>query len=86
MGMCLEGKGKMLVEVRRESFVVHPSYGYTTDAGGADVHTPESDHFGKHWREDAHPEFLIEDLDDLIAALEQAKAWLKEKRGGNVSR
>ena len=29
--------------------------------------------FGKYWRECAHPEFLSEDLDDLINALLEIK-------------
>ncbi len=78
MGFILNGQGKMSVEVRRESFKIHPGYGYTTDADGDEVHTPDSDAFGRHWRETPHPEFLIEDLDDLIAALEEAKAHLKK--------
>jgi hypothetical protein len=80
MGFCLEGKGKMSVEVRRESFIVHTSYGYTTDEHGDDVHTPDSDQFGKHWRTAGHPEFMLEDLDDLIASLKEAKKYVS-KRG-----
>lgn len=81
MGMCLEGKGNTSVEVRRESFVIHAGYGYTQDRDGDDVHTPESDTFGKHWREEPHPEFLLGDLDDLIASLEEARAYLKQRGG-----
>jgi len=80
MGHCLEGKGKMSVEVRKESFIVHTGYGYTTDEEGDEVHTPDSDHFGRHWREAGHPEFMLEDLDDLIAALKQAKKHLLKTR------
>lgn len=80
MGMCLEGQGKMSVEVRRESFIVHPSYGYTRDPDGVQVHTADADHFGKHWREHGHPEFMLEDLDDLIASLEEARAYLRRTR------
>jgi hypothetical protein len=57
MGMCLDDFGKVSVEVRRESFIVH-----TDDA-------------------DAHPEFLLTDLDDLIAALADARRYLVERRG-----
>ena len=32
MDFCLEGKGKMRVEVRRESFIIHTAYGYTGSA------------------------------------------------------
>jgi hypothetical protein len=75
--MCLDGRGRMSVEVRSShgSFVVHPSYGYNGDS-----HTPDSDDFGKQWREDPHPEFLIEDLDDLITALQDAKKYIKSQR------
>lgn len=76
MGLCLEGKGKMSVEVRRESFIVHAGYWYTKDADGDEVHTPDSDRFGRHWREAPRPEFVIADLDDLIAALQEAKSYL----------
>jgi hypothetical protein len=76
--MCLENKGRIGVEVRGShgSFVIHPSYGYDGDEN----HTPDSDTFGKHWREDPHPEFLLEDLDDLIAALQDAKKYIKSQR------
>lgn len=77
MGMCLEGHGRISVEVRRESFIVHPDYGYTADGD----HTPDSDHFGRCWREDGHLEFLIEDLDDLIIALEEAKRYTQGRKG-----
>lgn len=72
MGMCLEGKGNMSVEVRRESIVIHAGYGYTKE----DEHTDDSDHFGRLWRETPHPEFLKEDLDDLIAALQEAREYI----------
>lgn len=74
MGMCLEDFGKMSIEVRRESFIVHTSYGYTDD----EQHDDSS--FGKHWREAGHPEFMLEDLDDLIAALQDAKRYLNRTR------
>ncbi len=77
MGMCLDGKGKMSVEVRRESFVVHPSYGYTKDEEHDD-----SSAFATSWRESPHPEFLIEDLDDLIRSLIEAREYLVKTRGG----
>jgi len=83
MGMCLEGKGRMSVEVRSShgSFVVHPSYGYE-----GDKHTPDrpSDTFGKDWREAPHPEFLLEDLDDLITALEEAREYVLNRMGNRV--
>lgn len=34
---------------------------------------PDSGTFGKHWREDGHPEFLRQDLPHLIAALEDLR-------------
>lgn len=78
MGMCLEKKGRIGIEVRNESFKIHPSYGYEGVDG--EFHTPDSDTFGKQWREDPHPEFLLEDLDDLIAALQDARKYIKSKR------
>lgn len=78
MGTCLEGKGKMSVEVRRESFIIHPGYGYI-DEGNDEVHTSDVDTFGKHWREAGHPEFLKEDLDDLIAALQEAREYIDRR-------
>lgn len=80
MGMCLDGKGRMSVEVRRESFVIHPSYGYAKSVDGDDELTPDSDHFGRSWRENPHPEFFIGDLDDLIASLQEAKAHIERTR------
>jgi hypothetical protein len=80
MGMCLKDFGNVSIEVRRESFIVHPSYGYTTDADGDKVHTSNSDHFGKSWRERPHPEFMLEDLDDLIKALQDAKKYVEARR------
>lgn len=80
MGMCLDGKGKMSVEVRRESFTIHTEYGYVRDADGDLRLGPDSDSFGKGWRTTPHPEFMLEDLDDLIAVLEEAKAYLKSGR------
>lgn len=76
MGFCLDGVGRVSVEVRRESFVIHADYGYTVDA----EHTPDSDHHGKHWRETPHPEFEIKDLDDLIASLEEAKQHIQKTK------
>lgn len=71
MGMCLDG-----VEVRRESFVIHPSYGYK---GEDEDEVDDSSAFLTHWRESAHPEFLLADLDDLIASLEEAREHLKKR-------
>jgi hypothetical protein len=77
MGMCLDGSGKMSVEVRRESFIIHPSYGYK---GVDDEERDDSSTFLTRWRESVHPEFMLEDLDDLIRALEEAKAYLARTR------
>jgi hypothetical protein len=76
MGMCLEDFGQISVEIRRESFIVHAGYGYTSDG----ARTSDDDHFGKHWREGGHPEFLLVDLDDIIAALQDAKRYMETKR------
>lgn len=73
MGMCLEDFGKMSIEVRRESFIIHTGYGYK-----GEEHDDSS--FGKHWRESGHPEFMLEDLDNLIAALKDAKHYLQGRR------
>ena len=72
--MVLKDFGRITCEARRESFIVHPSYGYA----GVDAHTPANDTFGRHWREDPHPEFLIEDLDDLIDALENLRRYYRK--------
>ena len=76
MGMCLKGVGKMSVEVRRESFVVHPSYGYK---GEDDSEPDDSSTFQTHWRKSEHPEFLLADLNDLIAALEEARHYARQR-------
>jgi len=78
MGFCMESKGRFAIEMRRESFTVHADYGYET-VDGVTVHASSADVFGKHWRETPHPEFLLEDLDDLILALQGAKKYLKER-------
>lgn len=66
MGFIRSSHGRITVETRRESFVIHTSYGY--DAAG-NVHSDDLGRFGSYWREHPHPEFLTADLDDLIAAL-----------------
>lgn len=55
MGMCLRDFGKISVEVRRESFIVHID------------------------NDDPHPEYMIEDLDDMISALTYARGYLASK-------
>jgi hypothetical protein len=77
MGMCLDDVGKISIEVRRESFVVHPSYGYKGEDG--EDHD-DSSTFMTSWRENPHPEFALEDLDDLIKALTDAQSYLKRTR------
>lgn len=72
MGSIREGVGKFEVEERRESFIVH----YNPATGGD---------FERHWRENPHPEFVYDDLVDLITALTEMKgdyngrfrAWMK---------
>jgi len=74
----MESKGRVAIEVRRVSFTVHADYGYET-VDGETVHASSADVFGKNWRETPHPEFLLEDLDDLILALQEAKKHLQER-------
>jgi hypothetical protein len=76
--MCLDDFGKMSIEVNRESFTIHPSYGYKGEDG--DEHD-DSSTFLTNWREQPHPEFLLEDLDNLIKALKDAKRYLRKTRG-----
>ena len=76
MGLILEDVGHIAIELRRESFVIHPGYGYEPkgdEAEGLSAHE-------KTWRELPHPEFLKRDLDDLIRALQNARDHIA--RGG----
>lgn len=68
MGFIRERHGRITVETRRESFIVHTSYGYDEEGN---EHSDDLGPFGVWWRESPHPEFLNEDLDDLIAALQE---------------
>lgn len=75
MGFIREAHGRVAVEERRESFTIHPGYGYD-DTGNehSDLVTVAGERvervsFCREWREGGHPEFLYDDLDDLIAAL-----------------
>ena len=77
MGMCLGEHGAVSIEVRRESFVVHASYGYR---GTTEASPRES--WEKRWVDEPHPEFPLEDLDNLIGALQEARAYLVQTRGG----
>jgi hypothetical protein len=69
MGLIHKEHGKISIEERRESFIIHPQYGYTDD----DRIDEASGEFGKSWREEPHPEFMLEDLDDLITALTEMR-------------
>ena len=70
MGLIRENFGKITIEQRKESFIIHPSYGYDRDGNGE-----SNDYFEKHWRETPHPEFLLSDLDDLIKALRDLRNY-----------
>lgn len=78
MGFCHEsyGENRMAVEERGESFRIHPGYGYNQAGDDHDdsitlngERTFERKSFAEHWRHTAHPEFLLEDVPDLIRAL-----------------
>jgi hypothetical protein len=71
VGFIHERHGRISVETRSESFKIHPNYGYD-ETGNA--HSDDLGSFGVYWREHPHPEFLLEDLDDLIDALMDARA------------
>lgn len=66
--MCLEEFGRVSIEVRRESFVIHP------DKEAWARHQEEND------CNDPHPEFYLSDLDDLIKALVDARDYVKNHR------
>lgn len=67
MGMCLEEFGRISIEVRRESFIIHPD-----DAAWQ----PNRIYADR----DPHPEFLLSDLDDLIKALEDTRDYMKGRK------
>ena len=78
MGFCHESHGanRISVEERTESFYIHPGYGYDPEGVNHDdsitlngERTSERASFARHWREDGHPEFLLEDVPDLLRAL-----------------
>lgn len=56
MGFCRDGFGPFGTEERRESFIIHPD---------------DSKEGYEKWAERPHPEFLLEDLPDLLRALEE---------------
>lgn len=76
MGFIHEQHGRVAIETRRESFIVHMGYGYDPSGNERDDSLGA---FGRHWREMPHPEFLHEDLDDLITALTEIR---DRRRGG----
>ena len=65
MGFCGDKHGRVSVETRRESFKIHR--GHTDDA------------LGRTWQRFPHPEFENAELDDLIAALVEARARITGK-------
>lgn len=75
MGHLREPVGGVTIEERRESFVIHPGYGYDDEGErhtnlvrvGGELEVREL--FCERWRETGHPEFIYDDLDDLIKAL-----------------
>jgi hypothetical protein len=69
MGMCLSDFGGVSVEVRRESFIIHAE---------PVLRDGETD---KRWAENPHPELPLEELDNLIEALKDAKKYLEKTRG-----
>lgn len=83
MGLIHDDVGRISVEERRESFIVHTSYGY--DAAG-NVHVDDLGRFGEYWRSHPHPEFLLEDLDDLVTALQQLQAGQRQAELGRRER
>jgi hypothetical protein len=68
VGLIRESFGAITIEGRRESFIIHPNYGY--DVTG-NHHDDALGSFGRYWRDHPHPEFLLDDLAHLIAALEE---------------
>lgn len=66
MGMCLSEFGRVSIEVRRESFIIHPN---------EEAWQPERIYADR----DPHPEFYLADLDDLIRALQNARMYLRTR-------
>lgn len=77
MGFIREGFGRATVESRRESFILHMDYGY--DETG-NVESDRDGFLGVRWRNEGHPEFLTENLDDIIAALRDYRESLPAEK------
>lgn len=67
MGLCMPDHGRVSVELRRESFIVHADYAHD------EVGNPAAGALAERWRGKPHPEFELRDIDDLIAALTEAR-------------
>jgi hypothetical protein len=61
MGFVHKNHGNISIETRSESFYIHAGY-------------EEGEVLAEFWRDVPHPEFLLSDLEDLIAALEEVRA------------
>ena len=70
MGLVMSDHGNVSVELRRESFIIHAGYDTTPEG------KPATGPHAEGWRR-PHPEFLKADLDDLIAALVEARERLR---------
>lgn len=64
MGFVREAFGRITLEQRSESFIIHPDYGEDETL---------NDSFSRHWRDAPHPELLLEDIDSMIDALKDLK-------------
>lgn len=88
MGFIRDHHGRLAIETRRESFVIHPGYGYDESHnvatnlvqvnGGLEVR----EDFARQWRGRPHPEFTYDSLDDMIAALTE----LRDERAEEADR
>lgn len=67
MGFIEEKHGRVSIERRGESFKIHADYGRDADGN------PVTGALADGWRERPHPEFMNDDIDDLIAALTEAR-------------
>ena len=88
MGMCLKDFGRVSIEVRRESFIIHPndeawSPTHCRKCGARYQASPDDKCLkpGEHvWTAPMHPEFYLSDLDDLIKSLEAARDYLRRRK------